>query len=46
MNAIKTFEKAGFIYTGIEKKESVFGKESIAKQMIITKEIYIKLHKE
>ena len=46
INAIKTFEKAGFIYTGLEKKELVFGKESIAKQMIITKELYQKIHKE
>ena len=40
IGAIKAFEKAGFMHTGIEKKELVFGKESISKQLIITKESY------
>lgn len=40
IGAIKLFKKAGFIYTNLEQKELVFGKESIAKQLIITKEMY------
>lgn len=40
IGAIKTFKKAGFIHTELEKKELVFGKESIARQLIITKEMY------
>ena len=40
INAIKTFEKAGFTYTGFNKKEIKFGKEVVSKQLIITKEIY------
>lgn len=40
IGAVKTFERAGFIYTGLEKKELVFGKENIAKQLIITREMY------
>lgn len=40
IGAIKTFKKAGFIHTELEEKELVFGKESIAKQLIITKEMY------
>ncbi len=40
IGAIKTFKKAGFIHTELEKKELVFGKESISKQLLITKEMY------
>ena len=40
VGAIKTFKKAGFIHTDLEKKELVFGKESIARQLLITKEMY------
>lgn len=42
IGAIKLFEKAGFINTNIERKESVFDKESIANQFLITKEMYQK----
>lgn len=38
--AIKTFQKAGFIHTDLEQKENVFGKESVARQLIILKEMY------
>lgn len=40
IGAIKSFKKAGFIHTELEKKELVFGKESIARQLLITKEMY------
>lgn len=40
IGAINTFKKAGFKHTDLEQKELVFGKESIARQLIITKEIY------
>lgn len=40
IGAIKTFKKAGFVHTELEKKELVFGKESIGRQLIITKEMY------
>lgn len=40
IGAIKTFKKAGFIHTELEEKGLVFGKKSIAKQLIITKEMY------
>ena len=40
IGAIKSFKKAGFIQTDLEVKGLVFGKESIAKQLIITKELY------
>ncbi len=39
--AINAFKKAGFKHTDLEQKELVFGKESIARQLIITKEMYI-----
>ena len=45
INAVNVFKKAGFIDTGLSKKELVFGKEQIAKQLIITKETYQKMHK-
>ncbi len=41
IGAIKTFKKAGFVHTDLEKKELVFGKENIAKQLLITKENYL-----
>ena len=41
IGAIKSFKKAGFIHTELEKKDLVFGKESIAKQLLITKENYL-----
>lgn len=40
VGAIKTFKKAGFIHTNLEKKENVFGKESVVKQLLITREMY------
>ena len=40
IGSIKTFKKAGFIHTDLEKKELVFSKESIARQLLITKEMY------
>jgi len=40
IGAIKSFKKAGFIHTELVKKELVFGKESIARQLLITKEMY------
>ena len=40
IGAIKTFMHAGFIHTDLEKKELVFGKESIVRQLLITKEKY------
>ena len=40
ISAIKTFERAGFIQTELVKKELVFDKESISKQLIITRESY------
>ena len=43
--AIKTFKKAGFIHTDKEEKELVFDKESISKQLLITKEMYFNLRK-
>lgn len=42
IGAIKSFKKAGFVYTELEKKELVFGKECISKQLLITKEMYIR----
>ena len=41
IGAIKSFKKAGFIHTDLEEKVLVFGKESIAKQLLITKENYL-----
>ena len=43
MNAIKSFKKAGFIHTDLEQKELVFGKESIAKQLLITRKMYMEM---
>lgn len=40
MGAIKTFKKAGFIQTELERTEIVFGKKSIGIQLLITKESY------
>ena len=40
IGAIKSFKKAGFIHTDKEEKGTVFGKESISKQLLITKEMY------
>lgn len=45
INAIKTFKKAGFVYTVLVKKENVFGKESIARQLLITKDWYLRNRK-
>ena len=42
IGAIKSFEKAGFIQTNLEKKDLVFGKEFISKQLLITKDMYFK----
>lgn len=40
--AIHSFKKAGFVITDKEQKGIVFGKESISKQLLITKEMYFK----
>ncbi len=40
IGAIKTFKKAGFIHTNNERIEKVFGKDSISKELLITKEMY------
>lgn len=45
INAIKTFKKAGFVYTDLLQKEKVFGKESIARQLLITKDWYLRNRK-
>mgnify|MGYP002624254668 CR=1 FL=1 len=41
-SAIKTFTKAGFIITNNDKIEKIFNKETIIKQLQITKEMYYK----
>ncbi len=41
VGAIKTFKKAGFIHTKNEKVEKVFGKDSVAKELLITKEMFL-----
>ena len=40
IGAIKTFKKAGFIHTDNEIIEKVFGKDSVVKQLLITKDMY------
>ena len=40
IGAIKTFKKAGFKHTEFEQKKLVFGKESIARQLLIVKDDY------
>lgn len=40
IGAIKTFKKAGFVQTELEENGLVFDKESIARQLLITKESY------
>lgn len=40
MSAIKAFKKAGFIHTSNERIEKVFNKNTIVKQLLITKEMY------
>lgn len=40
IGAIKSFKKAGFIHTDKEEKGLKFGKEEIARQLLITKEMY------
>lgn len=42
IGAIKSFKKAGFIQTDLEKKDLVFGNEVISKQLLITKDMYFK----
>ena len=42
IGAIKTFKKAGFVHTEKEKVEKVFGKDSVAKELLITKDMYFK----
>ena len=42
VGAIKVFKKAGFIHTEKEKIEKVFDKDTIVKQLLITKEMYFK----
>ena len=43
IGAIKTFKKAGFIHTDKEVIEKVFDKDSIAKQLLITKDMYFNM---
>jgi len=43
IGAIRSFKKAGFIHTNLEQKELVFGKEIIAKQLLITREMYFNI---
>ena len=40
IGAIKIFKKAGFMHTNKERIEKVFGKDVIAKQLLITKDMY------
>ena len=40
IGAIKVFKKAGFIHTDKEKIEKVFDKDTVVKQLLITKEMY------
>ena len=42
IGAIKSFKKAGFVHTNKEEKNLKFGKEEVAKQLLITKEMYFK----
>lgn len=42
IGAIKSFKKAGFIHTDKEITEKVFDKDTIVKQLLITKEMYFK----
>lgn len=42
VGAIKTFKRAGFIHTDLEEKQLVFDNVSIAKELLITKEMYNK----
>lgn len=42
IGAIKSFKKARFVHTDKEEKNLKFGKEEIAKQLLITKEMYYK----
>jgi RimJ/RimL family protein N-acetyltransferase len=43
ISAIKSFKKAGFIQTNLEQEELVFGKYSIARQLLITKKMYMEM---
>lgn len=40
IGATKVFKKAGFIHTQLEKRGKVFGKETISRQLLITKDMY------
>lgn len=42
IGAIKSFKKAGFIHTDKEENNLKFDKEEISKQLLITKEMYLK----
>ena len=41
IGAIKTFKKAGFIHTDKEVIEKVFDQDSVVKQLLITKDMYL-----
>lgn len=41
VGAIKSFKKAGFIHTDKEVIKKVFGKVSVVKQLLITKDMYL-----
>lgn len=45
VGAIKSFKKAEFTHTNLKRKELVFGKENISKQLLITKEMYFNKNK-
>ena len=40
VGAIKSFKKAGFIHTNKEEIKKVFNQDSLAKQLLITKDMY------
>lgn len=40
IGAIKSFKKAGFVHTDKEHIEKVFDKDTVVKQLLITKEMY------
>lgn len=45
-SAIKSFKKAGFVHTNKERVDIAFGKEYVAKQLLLTKEMYFSLNKD
>lgn len=43
ISAIKSFKKAGFIHTNKEHIEKVFAKDTIVRELLITKEMYFNI---